>query len=861
MNFKSFILSIIYLLCFINNILGQEDKLYGIVVDENNLAIQDASVVIRNSKDEILDYSFTNMNGKFAIKYNNCSNQILTISYIGFEKLIEKINSSNISEYQNCRTYVLKNSTTLNEIVVKPENIEQDTVNLDLKKLNFKENDNLGDMLKKNPNFKISKEGSIIYKGKSIDRILVDGKEFFNYQNSIALDKIENRMISKLQVVNNYRDKFTLDKDSPDETVINISSKDEFRNIFTGTVEGGYGVNNKFDFKGSVMRFSSLYNGFIINNTNNIGEPTFKLREIEQLFGKSKSMSSLFSDPINELFQEDNKSRSLTSNSNITFRKTNNNYKLNSTIYYINSDRQNILSSFTSYPDATLISQNDQNLNYDSNTLFTNTSFDYIITNNQMLNISFDGNFINANNSSVINALNANSVNDISTTIYNKSDNYSFFPSINYSNRLSTKILLSISANTYFENISLNNNFHNSINSIELFSQDEKYHKSNYNISPYVKYKIVNGVNLTVRGEYEHQSESLLSSNNDSNIRIHNKLNFKLNLSGQKLLKTINYDVSIGYQNNSIDYNNINSNNSFIPYSISVNYENRLNRLYFDSYYLHLINPLETCINILKSDNSVLLSNTNIPLSYMKLHKYQIGYSYNNVFIGNSLNLVLSYQESSNKVQKGFIEQDENGVYYYILFNAPISKEYKFSTDASKTLFKFKKYPIVFDTGISFNRLEFPIYSNNELLDSKAMDISSNIEFQSISSFLVNFDFSIDYTYNTTSIRNNDLKSHYLRSSIKAIFKKNNFSSELKYAFDFDRITTNNYSKQSISINAEYKYKKLIFCIDGNNIDQLLGLFSNTSYQTRYSVFNGINEVTIMNKSISYLLFKIKFNY
>jgi hypothetical protein len=224
----------------------------GVVMDEENEFLQQANIIINNSDGKVVKYSFTDKNGYFKIDFDNKKGLTLTISYIGFKKLSVDLESYDFSGETVKKKYVLTSDVNLlNEIIIKPENVEQDTVNINIIKLNLVDNNKLGEILKKSPNFRLDNDGSITYKGKSIDKILIDGKETFNYQNSIALDKIENRMIEKLQVINNYRDNFSVDKESPEETVLNIDAKSEFKNVLATSVEGGYGAVNKYEFKGS----------------------------------------------------------------------------------------------------------------------------------------------------------------------------------------------------------------------------------------------------------------------------------------------------------------------------------------------------------------------------------------------------------------------------------------------------------------------------------------------------------------------------------------------------------------------------------------------------------------------------------
>lgn len=172
-----------------------------------------------------------------------------------------------------------------------------------LDKFLIKEDDELKKILTRNPNFNIGNDGTIVYKGKNIDKILVNGKETFDNQNSIALDNIKADMISGLQIVNNYKDPFNMTNDEF-ETVLNLKSKNPSAAITTSNIEAAYGIKSNYKVKGNIMRFSNVINGFIVENANNINENVISLRELTNLFNINMPISSYFIDGLNNLFED-----------------------------------------------------------------------------------------------------------------------------------------------------------------------------------------------------------------------------------------------------------------------------------------------------------------------------------------------------------------------------------------------------------------------------------------------------------------------------------------------------------------------------------------------------------------------------
>ncbi|MDR2389933.1 MAG: carboxypeptidase-like regulatory domain-containing protein [Tannerellaceae bacterium] len=843
---------------------AQKLVLEGIVMDEENTFLQQANIVLVNKNGKVVKYSFTDKDGSFKMDIDDKQGLTLTITHIGFKKLSIDLESKEFSNETVKMDYILTSDVSLlNEIIIKPENIEQDTIGIDIGKLNLSDNNKLGEILKKSPHFRLDDDGSITYKGKNIDKILIDGKETFNYQNSIALDKIENRMIEKLQIVNNYRDNFSADKELSEETVLNIKAKSGFKNIVATAMEGGYGVVDKYEVKGSLMRFSNRLNGFLINNTNNIDNPTFKLREIQMLFGNKERLSTLFAESLNELFDEQNRSENFTSNSNLTLRKQTNKYRINSTLYYINSDRSNNLLSKNTYTNGELISSYDQYFNHKPEAYLYDLSVDYIIKPNQIINLSFDYNALKKTNKSDMtykykDFITQNMSDDnLGTNFLNTASNHSLYAGLIYSNDLFNGLVLSTGSTLYKESIDIDNKVSNLSSGYNIIEQAYLFNKKSFDVYASIRYKIMSGLNSIVKLKYGITDENL---SNGLNRRLYIP-GVNISVLGNKITNKFTYEVSVGLEKKIMTYNKSQTHTYHIPFTVNLNYENRLSRLYLNSYQIQWSTPIENAVDFLKSDNRLILANDTLPSHYSDIFKSIAGYSYNNFFLGNSFNTSISYQRAVNQIKEGFQNMDENGIYKYIIMTAPVSEEYKFSTGASKIMFRYTSFPVVSDLDINYSYIKSPVYVSGKFHYAQNNVYSFRLNLQSISNHAVNYETDIIYTDGFAEIVDNLLRNNHLHVNAKLIYKKGNINTELSYLIFHDKIIHQEYIRQSLKLKAEYTIKKMTLGVEGNNIENIIDIFDNTSYNTRYSMLNGITQITVLNKALSYIIFKVKLNF
>ncbi len=278
-------IALLFLMMLSGLCLAQSKSIQGKVTDTQNLPIDGAAVVLYNAKKSIITYTVTNEFGAYTLEGEVKENYILEITHISYLKQSKTITANQLTQSPIVIDVVLEeNTASLDEVIIISSNEVKDTVRLDLDKLKLYEDAKLQEILEKIPNFRLSDDGTIIYKGKNIDKILVNKKPSFENQNSIALESIEKNIIDGISVINNYNDEFTLDFDENEETVLNIDTKEDFKNILNGSLEGKAGYQDKYEFKAKGFLFSKNLNAFLTNNTNNIGKTTITSNEIKSIF-------------------------------------------------------------------------------------------------------------------------------------------------------------------------------------------------------------------------------------------------------------------------------------------------------------------------------------------------------------------------------------------------------------------------------------------------------------------------------------------------------------------------------------------------------------------------------------------------
>ena len=175
---------------------------------------------------------------------------------------------------------------------IPPVRMKGDTIEYNAAKFKTKENAVVEDLLRKLPGVKVERDGSVKAHGQEVQRILVDGKEFFGSDPTIATRNLPADMIDKVQVLDKQSDmaEFTGVADGQQMKTINLVTKKNRKRGFFGNASAGAGTNGRYEggvnansFVGD-MQFSGLLKG------NNVNKSGFNASELLKLVMKDNDM-------------------------------------------------------------------------------------------------------------------------------------------------------------------------------------------------------------------------------------------------------------------------------------------------------------------------------------------------------------------------------------------------------------------------------------------------------------------------------------------------------------------------------------------------------------------------------------------
>lgn len=257
-------------------------QISGKVIDaELKEPIQEANVRILQQKDStFVNGVATNSKGDFSIKLPYGS-YIVQVTYIGNSDAFKDVTINNGTPNANIGTIELgADNIMLDALVATAKAVEivvkGDTVEYNADSYKVTESAVLEDLFKKMPGVEIDADGKITVNGRAVNKIMVDGEEFFSSDPKVASKNLPAKMVDKIQVHDRRSDMATMTgfDDGDEETVINLTVRPGMKQGLFGNAFVGYGSKDRYEGNAMVnmMKDKNQYTalgGF--NNTNNAG--------------------------------------------------------------------------------------------------------------------------------------------------------------------------------------------------------------------------------------------------------------------------------------------------------------------------------------------------------------------------------------------------------------------------------------------------------------------------------------------------------------------------------------------------------------------------------------------------------------
>lgn len=257
-----------------------------------------ATITVLEKKDSsLVTFTVTDNAGRFELKGIPNGEYRLLITHVNYHNSNSFFTISDNNKNPDLGNIIMNDvNKVLSEVVVTneapPVTLINDTIQYNAGSFKTQPNANVEQLLKKLPGIKVEKDGTVKAQGEKVNKVLVDGKEFFGNDPKIATKNLPADAVDKVQVYDKQSDQAQLTgfDDGNYEKTINLKLKKDKKKGLFGKVNAGGGTNERYQGKFNVNSFKGARQFSAIGMGNNTNAEGFSFMDILNFTGELARM-------------------------------------------------------------------------------------------------------------------------------------------------------------------------------------------------------------------------------------------------------------------------------------------------------------------------------------------------------------------------------------------------------------------------------------------------------------------------------------------------------------------------------------------------------------------------------------------
>ncbi len=287
------LLPLLFTTGFCANVVSQV-RVCGTVTDSVQRPVIHSQVILFSvTSGQILTYSFTDSNGHYCLQTHNPDKYKIEFHGLGYvtETRFLEIPKNPAPDSVIKIDVRLKSKVYEIDEVIKqgerPISIKKDTITYNVLAFSNGTEKVVEDILKKLPGINVDDDGKINFKGKEVEKVMIEGDDFFGKGYRVLTQNVHANAIEKVEAISNYSDNPLLKQIANSEKVaLNLKLNKNAHSKIYGNADLGYNTINNHYVNTNLMNFSSTVRSLFIGNSNSIG-----FKPIGDPFGLMQSLS------------------------------------------------------------------------------------------------------------------------------------------------------------------------------------------------------------------------------------------------------------------------------------------------------------------------------------------------------------------------------------------------------------------------------------------------------------------------------------------------------------------------------------------------------------------------------------------
>lgn len=322
---RQFYALLILLVCASSAWSQKNGTVRGIAYDTlSRRAVPDATISVLAKKDSsLVSFGMTDNAGRFSLSDLPPGEYRLLITHVSYHNSNKFFSISDSAKQVDLGSIVMNDKAqVLSEVVVKseapPVTLIGDTVQYNAGSFKTQPNASVEQLLKKLPGVQVDKDGTVKAQGQKVNRVLVDGKEFFGNDPKMATKNLPADAIDKVQVYDRQSDQAQLTgfDDGNSEKTINLKLKQDKKKGMFGKVTGGAGTDERFEGRANVNSFKGARQMSAIAMGNNTNAEGFSFMDMMNFTGELSRMMRGSGGNLNINIPADDQNAAMLGNNN-----------------------------------------------------------------------------------------------------------------------------------------------------------------------------------------------------------------------------------------------------------------------------------------------------------------------------------------------------------------------------------------------------------------------------------------------------------------------------------------------------------------------------------------------------------------
>ena len=188
----------------------------GTLLDTTRTPLLGATVMLNEQgSGKLAGFGISDASGRFSIAVDTLGQYQLKVTFVGYGTFGRSVSVENMGLTELGELVLNPNPELLEGVTIegqiRPIVIKNDTVEYHADAFIAGENATVEDLLKKLPGVEVEADGTVKAQGEEVQKVLVDGKEFFDKDPKVATRNIPADVVDKVQLYDDASDfsKFT----------------------------------------------------------------------------------------------------------------------------------------------------------------------------------------------------------------------------------------------------------------------------------------------------------------------------------------------------------------------------------------------------------------------------------------------------------------------------------------------------------------------------------------------------------------------------------------------------------------------------------------------------------------------------